>query len=148
MDKKKAAIELIRRLVVIILTGAGMLFVLCVLVGFLFMFEGLAYEDELVGGYAVEAVDTRNNAAICMGSTEVIPPMVCAYGSNDDFIIARQHGTLDGRTIDRYTGQWYLIEVHNGKVHGPLTEQQFIGLRSELGVPTELTVTKTIQPDQ
>jgi hypothetical protein len=41
-----------------------------------------------------------------------------------------------------------LIEVHNGKVHGPLTEQQFIGLRSELGVPTELTVTKTIQPDQ
>jgi hypothetical protein len=148
MSRKAAALPFIRRLLVILFVYAGVFCALLLFMSFLFMFEGLAYEDELVGGYTVKAVDTRNNAAICMGSTQVIPPMVCAYGSNDDFIIARQHGTLDGRTIDRYTGQWYLIEVHNGKVHGPLTEQQFIGLRSELGVPTELTVTRTVQPDQ
>ena len=146
MNMKEAAIRFIRRLFVIIFFGVVALFILLFLMSFVFMFEGLAYEDDLAGGYVVQAVDTRNNAAIYR-EIQVIPPMVCAYGWNDDFIIARQHGTLDGRTIDLYTKHWYLIDVHSGKVHGPLTEQQFTGLRCELGVPSELTFTRTIQPD-
>jgi hypothetical protein len=104
INRKEAAKQLIRRLLVIVFFYAGAFFILLLLMSFFFMFEGLAYEDELVGGYTVKASDTRNNAAICR-EIEVIPPMVCAYGWNDDFIIARRHGTLDGRTIDLYTPQ-------------------------------------------
>ncbi len=143
---KEVVIRFIGRAVAAIFVGAGALLVLLFLMSFLFMFEGLAYEDNLVGGYTVKAGDAKNYAAMYRES-EVIPRMVYAYGWNDDFIIAKRYTTLDGRTIDLYTTLWYLIEVHNAKVHGPLTEQQFTGLRGELGVPEELTFTKTIQPD-
>jgi len=147
-NMKEAAVQFIGRLFVAVLIGAGALFLLLFLMSFLFMFEGLAYEDDLVGGYVVQAADTRNDAAIYrMDTGEVIPHMVTAYGWNDDFIIAKQNPTLDGRTIDLYASHWYLIEVHNAKVHGPLTEQQFTQLRRELGMPAELTFTRTIRPD-
>jgi hypothetical protein len=146
MNVKEAAIRFIERVFVVGFFGVSALFILLFLMSFLFMFEGLAYEDDLVGGYVVQAVDAKNNAAIYR-EVEVIPPRVFAYGWNDDFIVAKRHTTLDGRTIDLYTTLWYLIEVHNAKVHGPLTEQQFAELRRELGVREELTFTKTIRPD-
>jgi len=146
MDLKGAVIQFIKRLFVIGFWYASVLFVLLFLMSFLFMFEGLAYEDSLVDGYVVEAGEEKNNAAL-YGGNEVVPRMVFAYGWNEDFIIAKRHPTLDGRTIDLYTTCWYLIEVQGGKVHGPLTEPQFAELRSELGVPVELKFTKRIQPD-
>lgn len=148
MNWKEAIIQFLKRLFVILSIGAGALFILIILMSFMFMLDPGAYEDKLVSGYAVVAGDTINDAVICRTEGgEFVPPMVCAYGWNDDFIIAGQHGTLDGRTIDLYTPHWYLIEVHNAKVHGPLTKQQFAELRRELKVPEELTFTKTIQPD-
>ena len=147
MNMKEAAIEFIKRLFIIIFCFAGALFILLILMGFLFMLGGLAYEDDLVGEYAVLAVDTRNDAAVCMDGLQVVSPMVVAYGWNDDFILAKRHPTLDGRTPDLYTTAWYLIEVRSAKVHGPLTEQEFTGLRAELGVPEELTFTKRVRPD-
>jgi hypothetical protein len=148
MNRKEDIIQFIKRLFVILSIGAGALFILIILMSFMFMLDPGAYEDKLVSGYAVVAGDTINDAAVQQTDAgQVIPPMVLAYGWNDDFIIAEQHPTLDGRTVDLYTKHWYLIEVHNGKVHGPLTEPQFTGLRSELGVPNELTFTKTIPPD-
>ena len=93
----------------------------------------------------MKAADTRNDAAIYQES-EVIPPMVVAYGWNDDFIIAKRHPSLDGWKPNLYVTHWYLIEVHNATVHGPLTEQQFTELR-RAGSAAELTFTKTIQPD-
>ena len=143
---KEAATKPIGRLFVVVLAGAGALLLLLFLMSFLFMFEGLAYEDDLVGGYTVKAADTRNAAAIYQES-EVIPPMVVGYGWNDDFIIAKRHPSLDGWKPNLYGTHWYLIEVHNATVHGPLTEQQFTELRRELGVPADLTFTKTIRPD-
>jgi len=144
---KEVVLRLIGRAVLTVSVGIGVLLVLLFLMSFLLMFEGLAYEDDLVGGYTVKAADAKNDAAMCRES-EVIPPMVYAYGWNDDFIIAKRHPTLGGRTIDLYTTLWSLLEVHDAKVHGPLTEQQFTELWHQLGVPGELTFTKTIQPDR
>ncbi len=141
---KEAAIRLTGRVFAVIVIGAGALLILLFLMSFFFMFEGLAYEDDLVGDYKVQAVDTRNDAAIFRES-EVVPPMVFAYGWNDDFILAKRHWV--GKNVDIATAYWYLIEVHNATVHGPLTERQFVELRRELGVPEELTFTKTIRPD-
>ena len=144
ISKKDAAMQFLKRLFVFIFVGAGGLFILLFLMSFLFMFEGLAYEDNLAGGYVVQAGDMRNSAAI-FRETEVVPPMVFGYGWNEDFIIAKRHWV--GKNVDIATAYWYLIEIHTAKVHGPLTEQQFTGLRGELGVPEELTFTKTIRPD-
>jgi hypothetical protein len=135
-----------QRIFIVVLSGAGALFVLVVLMGFFFALDPGAYEDKLVGGYVVRAGETINEAAICQQGIQVIPPMVCGYGWNDDFIVARRHGALDGRAIDLYTPHWYLIEVHSAKIHGPLTEQQFLSLRRELKVPDTLAFTKTLQP--
>lgn len=143
---KEVIVRLIRRGIIIGFGGAGALLILAFLLSFLFMFEGLAYEDDLAGGYKVQAGDTRNAAAICR-EYEVIPPMVFAYGWNDDFILAKRHPSLDGWKPNLYVTHWYLIEVRNATVHGPLTEQQFTELRRELGVPAELSFTKTIRPD-
>ena len=145
-NMKEVVVRFIGRAVAAIFVGAGALLVLLFLMSFLFVFEGLAYEDNLVGGYTVKAADAKNYAAMYRKS-EVIPPMVYAFGRNDDFIIAKRHTTLDGRTIDLYTTLRYLIEVHNAKLHGPLSEQQFTELRRELEVLEELTFTKMIRPD-
>ncbi len=144
MSMKEVVMQHIRRLFMIIFVGVGALFILVILMSFAFMFEGAAYEDNLVGGYTVVAGDSINDAAIYQGG-QVIPPMIFAYGWNDDFIVAKRHWV--GKNVDIATAYWYLIEVHDAKVHGPLTEQQFTGLRGELGVPEELTFTKTVRPD-
>ncbi|MCL5283087.1 MAG: DUF3997 domain-containing protein [Planctomycetes bacterium] len=143
---KEVVIRFTGRLFVAILIGAGALFILLFLMSYLFTFEGLAYEDDLVGGYRVQAVDTRKDAAIYR-ENQVVPPMVFAYGWNDDFILAKRHPSLDGWKPNLYVTHWYLIEVHTAKVHGPLTEQQSTELRRELGTLAELTFTKTIRPD-
>jgi hypothetical protein len=146
INTKEVALQYLGRLLIITFVGVGALLILLFLMSFLFMFEGLAYEDDLVGGYKVQAVDARNNAAICR-ENEIVPPMVFAYGWNDDFIAAKRHPSLDGWKPNLYATYWYLTEVHNATVHGPLTEQQFTELRRELGVPAELAFTKTIRPD-
>jgi len=98
---------------------------------------GLAYEDDLVADYAVWAVDSRDSAAIVRktsprGATSVIGG-ISVYGWNNDFILAK----TDFRT-------WYIIEVAGGKVHGPLTREQYAELRETLGVPPDLTFTRNV----
>jgi len=141
---KEVVARLIGRGLIIGFVGACVLLGLPFLLSFLFMFEGLAYEDNLVGGYKVQAGDTQNSAAI-FRENEVVSPMVFAYGWNDDFILAKRHWV--GKNVDIATVYWYLIEVRSNRVHGPLSEPQFTELRLKLGVPEELTFTKTVEPD-
>ncbi len=143
---KAAAIRFIGRLWVGLFIGVGALSVLLLLM-VLRIFEGPAYEDDLVGGYVVHSVDAKDYAALYRVNGDlVIPPMVYAYGWNDDFIVVKRYAPSDGRTTDFYMTEWYLIEVRKAQEHGPLTEQQFTELRRELGVPKELAFTKTIWP--
>ena len=114
-------------------------------------FMGLAYEEDLVNGYAVWATDTIEQAAVVKkdkkgsGGVAVVPAMVFAYGWNDDFILSKQH-PLNERDIkvDTSITNWYIVEVVSGKVHGPLSEGEFNKLRAELKVPAELSFKKII----
>jgi hypothetical protein len=116
------------------------------------LFTGLAYEEDMVGGYAVWAVDALRDAAIVQktspdGAAQIVGPKVSSYGWNDDFIIARQNpvlGWTEGN-VALYITNWFIIEVGSGKVHGPLTEKQYIELRQTLGVPVDLTFTRYVE---
>jgi hypothetical protein len=113
-------------------------------------FQGLVYEEDLVGGYAVWAADVMEDASIVLkdkkgsGALDVVPRTVFAYGWNDEFIIAKQHPEKKGRKMDKSITYWYIVEVASGTVHGPLSEDEFNKLRTELKVPPELSF-KTIQ---
>jgi hypothetical protein len=116
-------------------------------------FMGLEYEDDLAGDYAVWATDTIEDTAIVRrvkdtsGALVVVPCMVFAYGWNDDFIIAKQHPRYPNERykINRGTTHWYIVEVKTGRVHGPLTADEFAKSRTELSAPSSLSFTKTIQ---
>jgi hypothetical protein len=112
-------------------------------------FGGEVYEDDLVAGYVVWASDVIEDAAIFLkdpdgrGGVQVVPPMVIAYGWNNEFIIAKrrpaEHGRITGKTTE-----WYIIQVGNRRTHGPLSEDEFSKLRTELRVPSELSFTTTV----
>jgi hypothetical protein len=112
-------------------------------------FHGNVYTDHLVGGYYVCAVDVIEDTGVYLkdkdgrGGTEVVSAMVFAYGWNDEFIIAKRRSTkyssVKGDAI-----QWYIIQVQNRQVHGPLTEDEFRKLRTELHVPSGLSFTKEL----
>ncbi len=118
-----------------------------------FAMEGLAYEHDLVADYAVWAVDTRAWTAIVekisdsSSASTIVGPMVDAYGWNDDFIIAKQHPNpdLDSADVDTGVTNWFIVEVETGTVHGPLSEQEYVELRDELGVPSELVFTRAVE---
>ncbi len=111
-------------------------------------FVGLEYEDDLVGDYAVWAVDVPEQAAVVRktspnGALDVVSPMVFAYGHDNRFIIAQQHPMRDWK-VDATVTHWFVVEVETGKVHGPLTQEQYGAIREEIGVPAGLSFTKRI----
>lgn len=115
-----------------------------------FCIEGLAYEEDLPGDYAVWAVGMVEWTSIVkivdvsLGE-QVVDPMVYAYGWNDDFIIAKRHPLVNLRSIDTDITLWYVIDLRSDTVHGPLTEAQYTGLRTALQMPGELTFTRTTE---
>jgi len=135
-----------------VLTLGGLMLPGCV-VGLLVVIGGCplagsVYEDELVAGYVVWAADVIEQAAIFLkdedgqGGIQVVPPMVFTYGWNDEFIIAKRRPAEYGKMTGSTT-QSYIIVVQNRQTHGPLTEDEFVKLRLELHVPSELSFAKT-----
>ena len=128
------------------------IFSICIVVIFIggCPFHGPIFEEDLVNGYAVWAADVMGDAAIVLkdkessGAFGVVPRTVFAYGWNDDFIIAKRHPEKKDRKVDTSLTYWYIVEVASGDVHGPLSEDEFSKLRTELKVPPELSF-KTIQ---
>ena len=105
------------------------------------IFVGSAYREDMVAGYAVWAIDALDEAAVVRktsphGAVHVVGPTISAYGWNNDFILAKQH-----------PANWFIIEVKGGKVHGPLTKEQYMELRQTLGVPSDLAFTKSVPWD-
>jgi hypothetical protein len=136
----------------------GVLLVIACLIGIgscccLFpFFIGLAYEEDMVAGYAVWAVDALEDAALVQktspdSATQVVGPKVSSYGWNDDFIIAKQNPVLGwtNENVALYITNWFIVEVGSGKVHGPLTKEQYVELRQSLGVPSDLTFTRNME---
>ncbi|MBC8472061.1 MAG: DUF3997 domain-containing protein [Planctomycetes bacterium] len=110
------------------------------------------YLEDLDNGYVVVASDIMQDARIIRKDPirpssvgrRVVPPTVFAYGWNDDFILAKRHPRKEYRKVDTSVTYWYIIEVTSGDVHGPLNEDEFRKLRTELKVPEEISF-KTIQ---
>jgi hypothetical protein len=118
-----------------------------------FFLEGLAYEEDLVANYAVWAIDTRTWTEIvekspASGGIVVVESMVYAYGWNDDFIIAKQHPnpSYDTGHVSTSVTNWFIIDVQQRQVYGPLSEEGFEELREELGVPEKVVFTRTVEP--
>ena len=116
---------------------------------------GLAYEYDLTAGYAVWATDQLEQAAVVRkdpqssSASSVIWPMVFAFGWNDDFIIAQRHPARDNfDDVDMTVTEWYILVVAEGEVHGPLTEVEYRQLRQDLGVPSGLDFSQTIELGQ
>lgn len=114
---------------------------------------GLAYEHDLVRDYAIWATDLKAQAAVVQkdpdssSASPVVGPMVFAYGWNEAFIIAKQHPSLDrSNEIDTGVTHWFIVEVANREVHGPLTEPEYLELREKLAIPRDLDFVKTIEP--
>jgi hypothetical protein len=112
---------------------------------------GLAYEYNLTASYAVWATDRLEQAAVVRkdpqgsGASGVIPPMVFAFGWDDDFIIAQRHPYDDGGDVDETMTEWYILVIATDAVYGPLTEAAYQQLRQELGVPAALDITQRIE---
>jgi hypothetical protein len=110
-------------------------------------FAGEVYEDDLVAGYVVWTADVIEQAAIYLktadgrGGVQAVPAMVFAYGWNNESIIAKRRPSDDGK-ITGNTTEWYIIVVRDRRTCGPLSEDQFEKLRTELHVPAELSFTK------
>jgi hypothetical protein len=132
----------------------GVLLIIAFLIGIgsccLFpFFIGVAYEEDMVAGYRVIAGDSIQDAVIegpgPLG--QIVEPKVTSYGWNDDFIIARQNPVLGwtNENVALYITNWFIIEVGSGKIHGPLTKEQYIELRQSLGVPSDLTFTRNVE---
>jgi hypothetical protein len=114
---------------------------------------GLAYEHDLTAAYAIWATDLTAQAAVVQkipdssSASTVIAPMVFRYGWNEDFVIAQQHPNLDGfDEIDADVTHWFILDVAEGEVYGPLTEEAYVRMRQTLGVPEDLDFTHTIEP--
>jgi hypothetical protein len=116
---------------------------------------GLAYEYDLTADYAVWATDQLEQAAVVRkapqgsSASSVIRPMVFAFGWDGDFIIAQRHPARDDfDDVDMTVTEWYILVVAEDAVHGPLTEAEYHQLRRDLGVPSGLDFTQTIELEQ
>ena len=115
-----------------------------------FAFEGLAYEKNLTGRYALWAVDTRETMSLVRteppGKTgrcaiDRVSATVFGVGWSDSFIIAKQHPREFPNEPDRSITNWYIVRTADDTVFGPFDEETFAVKRDELGVPGDLEFT-------
>lgn len=100
---------------------------------------GYIYRDE---GGDIKDIFNRNG----MGE---IPATVNAYDYDDDFIIAKQRPKWPGDPLyERQPDYWlgiqyeyyWIIDLKQGTILGPLDEAGYWATRSQLGVPAELVL--------
>lgn len=98
---------------------------------------------DLVGGYALWAVDTRTQMNLVKKSSDggargIVAPTVFAAGWNNDFIIVMQHPGDGFHPPDKFIINFYILRLQDEKLFGPLTQEQFQEQRKLLGMPTDL----------
>jgi hypothetical protein len=104
---------------------------------------GFAYQKPLSGKYALVATDVMEQMSVCEmlpkgDALGVIPKTVFAVGWDPSFIIAKQHPSDDANKIDKSVTRFYILKVSDGKLSGPLTEEQFKSERDTLHVSGDL----------
>jgi len=107
---------------------------------------GFDYQKQLSGKYELVAVDVLEQMDVSQslpsgGAIGVIPPTVYSVGWDEHFIIAKQHPNDASHHIDKSVTNFYILQVSNGTVTGPLVEVAFTRERAKLGVPASLSFT-------
>ena len=112
-------------------------------------------EEQLVGRYyltAMDYVDEGMNLSYVLESGDfigVVNSTVFAVGYNDEYIIVKQHPRKFPNPPDKSITNYFIVPIKD-QVHaspdenkiGPLTKEEFVIKRKELGISDSLTFTK------
>jgi hypothetical protein len=108
---------------------------------------GLAWKEELPGGYDLVAVDVLEQMSIYSQRREGsygggVSECVYRIAWDERHILAAQHPPrrVHSLDIDPERTNYWVIEVVPGRVHGPLDADGFERERSELGVDPALAL--------
>lgn len=112
------------------------------------------YNKELTEGYELSANDHISGMSIYVNDGQyqigVVNATVFSVGFDNDFIIAKQHPFSDN-SINKSITNYYIIPVKykintspdENKI-GPLSHEEFLNKRNDLGISEELDFTITI----
>lgn len=79
-----------------------------------------SYERNLGGEYWLSAIDARDEMSILNSDGEgIVRATVYALGQNEHFIAAKQHPNGERKETN-----YYIISVDDGKVYGPMAEEE------------------------
>jgi hypothetical protein len=104
------------------------------------------YEQKINGDYYLSALDSKQNMEIVYIDKQsymfsVIGATVFSIGSNDEFIIAKQHPKKFPNKSNKSITNYFIIPIKNKKsdiieknIIGPLTEIQFKNQKKNLNI--------------
>ncbi|MGN7410915.1 DUF3997 domain-containing protein [Sporosarcina sp. SAFN-010] len=119
-------------------------YLLCLLIVSVMFSGGCAgasdYDIDLPGNYSVLRT-SAHEVTIAPKTSEtgwganVVPAEVTEVGWNDEYIIAKQ---VKGEKNHSF----WIIQIDNGKITGPLNKSNLIDKKEEYGIPSGLTLKK------
>lgn len=131
---------------VVVYSLSLILILLCIMFLVQFYFGGVSFSDiliELPGGY--QYVEESNDIRV-IGGPENIEPKVISYSYNSDYILVARHpipeidtlpeDEVKVKVIDSL--ELYIISIKDNKKYGPLTLNEYLLLRTKLGIGNEL----------
>ena len=116
-----------------------------------------SYDEVLTSKYSLIGIDGKNNMTISYNDGEgfigVINATVFAVGVDNDYIIAKQHPRAEWPKVpNKKITYYYIIPLKikmtvlpNKNVIGPLTKNEFIAKRMDLGISEKLSFTKVFK---
>ena len=120
---------------------------LCTMFLVQFYLGGVSFSDvliELPGGY--QYVEESNDIRVIAGP-HYIEPKVISYSFNSDHILVARHPIPEIDTLSVDDGvkvidslEFYIISIKDNKKYGPLTLNEYLFLRTTLGIDNELSL--------
>lgn len=122
---------------------------LIILLLILLVLEGCKMKNNnnrIIENYFIGTDDLREDMMIYAVVNEyrigIMPPTIFALGYNEDFIIAKQHPQNSSLSMEREKINYFIIPLKKKKMespdenkYGPLTKEEFLQKRIEIGIP-------------
>jgi hypothetical protein len=121
---------------------------------------GYCYKKHIIGDYYLVATDIIEEASIGTiykgndhtGISYIIYQGVYSVGNDEQFIIVKQHPFDIRPELDKNSINYYIIPLINkisklegNNLFGPMTKEEFIQKRNELGIDKNLDFTIVIE---
>ena len=118
--------------------------------------DGFFTNEHLFWNYYLTATDVEDDLALSYHRTEdgsnyggIIPATVFATGYNKKYIIVKQHPKVFSRSSNKKIINYFILPIYDGFNYttlngliGPITEDQFVIKRHDLGIPDSLSFFK------